>query len=158
MMGVYIIITVILGIHIFAESFNETFGEYYWYVLASFCVTFLLAFVGFLQIRAQHKKDLPDIENWEHERKNLVSDLEEIREIENEKIRAIMVLTNTIKAYESFEKNLEVEEERLESLRVPLRERLSEIEAIEAELSRINDEIVDSLESVAHLTPYNSGF
>ena len=151
-------IVVIIGLGFFAESFNEIFSEYFWYIFAAFFVPFFAMFVPMLNLRAEEKKDMPDIENWERQRKKLISDLEFINEIKDKKIRSNKDLSDKIGEIESIEENLRVEEEILESHRVPLRELLGEIEAIEAEVSRINDEIVNSLESVAHLTPYNSGF
>ena len=148
---------VIGGISYFSESFNETFAEYFWYVIASFCVISLFCFTQLLQMRAEDKKIMPDLRNWEDQRKKLVSDLEEINEITNQKDQAKMDLLDTLYDNAPSVTSLEEEDQKLESLRVSLRECLSEIEAIEVELSRINDEIVNSLESVAHLTPYNSG-
>lgn len=116
-----------------------------------------LGFILFIRsIKNTDKKNMPILLNLENERNELNSILEKEMKLTRLLKREIRVLSNTKESHDTFEKNRNEQEGKLGPLKDSLGLRLGGIEAIESEIAIINDEIVNLLESVSHLTPYNS--
>ena len=147
--GIWLFIIAFIGFTMFTDSPPKTISEYPWYLAASYFVPFLLYFGMSLFYRHVDKKNMPILIDLGNQRKRSAAEL-------NEKRRAENVLIDTMDANIELQKDLKHEDSKLKSLRVPLIECLSEIEAIESEMAKINHEIVNLLESVSHLTPYNT--